>query len=321
MQREQLQRQRILYRWKEGGMTKFDVGVIADADEAFTRDFLMAAKFCKIPQFQVGPKQTCKEPKLVASTMVFESSPECITVGRSWYHPDMIIGDCIEHIGDPNIHPIADREWMPDSNLLSFNRGGKRLAGWGRNGPNDYEGYSGSMYPLWNAGDFRHTGGGNYASFKKDGGFDWDAAKSKTGQLTKYTAFHFHNFFVDMPTVRNKYLTFGHATPWALEHPLGTLNSDLNFTVNCVMDRPDDGSHYKRVDGGYDALVGPLPVAFEDVEYRNVQHKIVVDMVKSDEAIYGYCSTFPLAGRGGKCGANGTVVIGGQMTKNDIKIK
>ena len=32
--------------------------------------------------------------------MVFEGSPECMTVTRDWMHPDLILGKCIEGIGD-----------------------------------------------------------------------------------------------------------------------------------------------------------------------------------------------------------------------------
>ena len=51
---EVLQRDGILHRWRRNGMTGEDVGVIADTDETFTRDFLRALQMCDIPHFRPG---------------------------------------------------------------------------------------------------------------------------------------------------------------------------------------------------------------------------------------------------------------------------
>lgn len=78
------------------------MGIIADADEVFTRDFLKALQICNIPQFEHG--QSCDAPKLLGSTLVFESSPECIATGdhvatkiRRWHHPGEWDRVCEKH--------------------------------------------------------------------------------------------------------------------------------------------------------------------------------------------------------------------------------
>ena len=88
----------------------------------------------------------------------------------------------------------------------------------------------------------------------------------QTNQLTKYTAYHFHNFFDDMGQIRHKYRTYGHAMKNAYDLPLEAMNNDLNFTVKCAMERDDTvfGNRRQRVMGGFDAIVGPKPIYFRE---------------------------------------------------------
>jgi hypothetical protein len=51
---EHLQREVVLQRWKKSGMKPDDIGLLADVDETFTRDFLRAAQICDIPVFRKG---------------------------------------------------------------------------------------------------------------------------------------------------------------------------------------------------------------------------------------------------------------------------
>ena len=97
--REQMQRSLIIDMWKRAGMTPDDIGVITDADETPTRDMLRAAQTCDFPHLN-HDTQNCHTAKLIVSSMVFEGSPECMTVTRDWMHPDLILGKCIEGIGD-----------------------------------------------------------------------------------------------------------------------------------------------------------------------------------------------------------------------------
>ena len=68
---EYVQREGSTHRWAFNGMRGDDVGIISDTDEVFTRDFLRAMQICDIPEFR--PNQDCLNPKVIASTMVFES--------------------------------------------------------------------------------------------------------------------------------------------------------------------------------------------------------------------------------------------------------
>lgn len=97
--REHMQRNLILDMWKNAGMTPDDIGVLTDADETPTRDFLRAVQMCDMPQFD-PEKQNCHTAKVIVSSLVFEGSPECMTTTRKWMHPDMILGKCIDGIGD-----------------------------------------------------------------------------------------------------------------------------------------------------------------------------------------------------------------------------
>ena len=82
---EYFQREGVIHRWKLNGMRPDDVAVITDIDETYSRDFLRALQICDIPQFRPG--QDCKAPKVIASTLIFESSPECVWKDRRWFHP------------------------------------------------------------------------------------------------------------------------------------------------------------------------------------------------------------------------------------------
>ena len=82
---EYFQREGAMHRWKLNGMRPDDVAIISDLDETFSRDFLRALQICDVPQFRPG--QDCKAPKMIASALIFESSPECIWKKRKFFHP------------------------------------------------------------------------------------------------------------------------------------------------------------------------------------------------------------------------------------------
>jgi hypothetical protein len=111
LDRDNAQRQEILYGWKEMGMRPDDIGYIADSDETFSRDFLRAVQVCDgIGPFEYEKHLCGGEVKLQAATRVYEMSPECVIHHYVWYHPDMIIGACIEMIGNHTLHPLAKRD-------------------------------------------------------------------------------------------------------------------------------------------------------------------------------------------------------------------
>ena len=253
---EDMQREIILHRWKENGMTVDDIGIIGDVDEFFSRDFLLAAMSCDIPEFRRG--QDCRSPKLIGSTLVFEASPECRKKGRVWFHPDMAIGECIDTIGDSVVHKPGLREYKGN---------GRRVKGYGKES-HDYSLMPNTtMFPLWKPLDFRSTEGGRMVS----------------GNQT-YSGFHLHNFFSSIKILRNKYATYGHQVHHADKIPLGKLAKDIHLTVNCVTERPDP----RLMAGGFKAHKGPSPIVFQHLaDYRAARHQEMKEIILKDEEKFG----------------------------------
>ena len=111
LEREAGQRNLILPTWVEQGMQPEDVGLLADADEVFSRDFLRAIQTCEVPALDYDAHRCQPDQlKILGATRVFESSPECLTSNRAWYHPDMLIGACLEGVGNETLHPRAPRK-------------------------------------------------------------------------------------------------------------------------------------------------------------------------------------------------------------------
>ncbi len=260
------QRELVSERWKQNGMEPDDIGILSDFDEVFSRDFLLAAQSCDVPEFR--PNQDCHKPKIFAKTLIFESSPECITdpTERTWFHPDMILGECIDKIGDPTIHKPGKRFW---------NGKGPRVEGYGDN-PDSYENMPNvSMYPLWKSHEIRSLEGGRQINTGRD----------------VYCAYHFHNFFDSIPILRNKYVTYGHSDQEAASKPLGEIQEDVNLTVNCVTERPDRQNGIHRLEGGFNAIAGQKPILFQLSEnYRNERQKELREMVLNDEQQFGRSS-------------------------------
>eukprot|EP00550_Attheya_septentrionalis_P000068 CAMPEP_0198286386 /NCGR_PEP_ID=MMETSP1449-20131203/5478_1 /TAXON_ID=420275 /ORGANISM="Attheya septentrionalis, Strain CCMP2084" /LENGTH=478 /DNA_ID=CAMNT_0043984105 /DNA_START=315 /DNA_END=1748 /DNA_ORIENTATION=+ len=264
--REQLQRELILQRWKQNGMKQNDIGIVSDVDEMFSRDFLLAAMTCDIPKFRPG--QDCRSPKMVAKALVFESSPECVADEKNWMHPDMILGECLDTIGDSTLHKPGEREYK--NGTL-----GDRKEGYGKH-ENDYAMMPNTtMFPLWKPVDFRSARGGNMFVDR------W------VGRVNGYTGYHLHNFFESIPVLRKKYQTYGHANPDALEMPLGEIHEDLHLTINCVTQRTNLKEHYKHKAGGFEGIAGSKPLLFEHSDYRSLRNHELREMVLEDEAKFG----------------------------------
>lgn len=146
---EALQREGNNLRWKLNGMRKDDVAIVADVDETFSRDFLRALQICDLDVFRPG--QTCHESGIETSTLVSEGSPSCVSNNRRWLHPDAILGECVDQVGDSSSRPSAMREWRKSH--------GNRMEGHGAGG--NYSLIekdvlaSTTNYPLWTANDIR----------------------------------------------------------------------------------------------------------------------------------------------------------------------
>jgi hypothetical protein len=257
--RENMAREMILHRWKQSGMKADDIGLMMDIDEMFSRDFLRAAQICDVPAFR-PEEQDCRSPKLLSRALVFEASPECIKGDhKSWGHPDMIIGKCVDHIGDADKHKPPSRVYL-------------NVHGWRKEGYFDITG-SGSFpmmpntthFPLWNAADFRLTPGG-----KQPG--------------SGHTGYHYHNFFTSFDQIRLKYLTYGHPVQGAGNMALGELHSDINLFVKCAMNRQDGN---RRLIGGLKEVKGGIPLALQLKSYTRARHEEMRKALIMDEATYG----------------------------------
>jgi hypothetical protein len=190
LDREQEQRAEILKGWKDLGMQKEDIGFLADADEIFTRDFLRAVQACDGIDALDYNKHHCKPPNgLRAVNQVFETSPECVMDARSWFHPDMLNGHCIEEIGNETLHPKAPRQPNSFERVEGFGSAGDK--------PN-LTAIRDNRYPLNNAADFRLIGG-----------ISKDLKTYMYRSYSHYTGFHFHNFFIRADAIRFKYRTYG----------------------------------------------------------------------------------------------------------------
>lgn len=275
MDREYIQRDTIVDAWVKGGMTVEDIGLVADMDEVFSRDFLLAAQICDIPAFEPG--NNCKTPKVVASAVHYESSPDC-TQKYGWHHPDMVIGDCVMGVGDPTgrIVPVRDNR-----NRVN----GARVRGHGKS-RDDYTEHHKALdrYPLHTATDFRMADTGVQQVI-------W-LNHPKPGRGDAYfTGFHLHNFFEDLQVLRNKYKTYGHANPKAdkAEFTMSNISPEWDMVIRCVKSLPNEAN----VDGlqrqllSFVDLNGNKPIFFLNETYRKERHELVKAMIAEEEKVYG----------------------------------
>ena len=245
MNREVEQRSQILQMWIELGMEKWDVGIMSDLDEIVSRDFLNALKVCDFPKLRYnGPESeklenrpTCQTPKIILSTIFFEGSPKCIKK-KIWFHPDIILGNCLVGIGDNSGRVIPTRQYQ--------NEYGERIEEYGSY---DYKNYPKDVvetnrYPLWDARDIR-TVNGNDIGLTSYVGSDYEYDEG-TETSVYGTAYHLHNWFNDIDILRNKYATYGHSFSQATIYPLSKINKDLDLFVRCNRNLGQDGTIYNK---------------------------------------------------------------------------
>ncbi|KAL3807626.1 hypothetical protein ACHAXA_005256 [Cyclostephanos tholiformis] len=250
-----VQREGNTHRWAMNGMRHDDIGIIGDADETFTRDFLRAMQVCDFPEFRMG--QDCNMAQVKASTLVFESSPECLTKGRRWYHPDAILGECVDNVGDRSYHPPAPREYFRDENDTMNDQHGLRR-GHQLDAPSPGEGY-----PLWHGTDIRMLSRGNQYVTRDDSA----------------TAYHFHNYFVSAEEIHLKYATYGHAKgDVAYNMPIWALSDDLKLGVGCANENGGDST--LTFNGTGSAV---LPVYYINRVNRDKRHSQWQKIVRGEE--------------------------------------
>mmetsp|Transcript_8873 Transcript_8873/g.19164 ORF Transcript_8873/g.19164 Transcript_8873/m.19164 type:complete len:646 (+) Transcript_8873:135-2072(+) len=277
---ERLQREGIVHRWKRNGMKPNDVAIVTDADETFTRDLLRALQVCDVEEFRRG--YNCRS-KIIASTLVMESSSECITKGRRWFHPDTVIGGCVDLIGNSTLHPPARREWHANKHHHDGEKHqralppasathGSRIMGYGEEGNYSlYRAETKGRYPLWTAEDIR-TGDGDALMIIKD---DWSP-----------TGYHFHNFFQSAEEIRFKYGTYGHAYEGVNDTPIWEVHKDVDLGVRCAL-------HENKTNGdveSFETAEGKSrPIYYLNEDFRRRRHaawrKIVLE---EEEAFHSY---------------------------------
>ena len=285
--REHIQRDYLSEMLRRVGMQQDDVAIVSDIDEVFMRDYLLAVKTCEIPEFILSNHE-CKNPKIVPKTLNFESSPDCVA-RYDWFHPDIILGACIQGVGDSIGRPQAERQLK---HIYS-----RRKEGYGGRGPEDYiESIKGlGRYPLWTPTDFRATDG---AYQSRRGHY-----KGRTGQIQEmdidvksvegvygFIAYHFHNFFQSTEAVRHKYGTFGHPIPNAATIPFEELSKDIDMSVRCALQMNHSTRDQAKpiVKDGWNAIQGLFrPIYWMDENLRQDRVNRLKEIIRDDVKKYG----------------------------------
>lgn len=273
--REHLQRQEILKGWKEMGMRPEDVGYISDLDESFSRDFLRAVQTCPyVAPLDYDSLKCHLKGRIRGLGTVYEGSPECITKDRDWKHPDMILGACIEEIGDQLEHPLAERYlYLREPGFAT----GQGVEGIGSPEYNtNYANIKGHHYPLWSAADFRMQQG---------------------GYQVRDAAFHLHNWFPDYHKLRTKYNTYAHKKEDAMTMPLGEIHEDLLLMEYCLRNLTDapltsdysqnysETQTFQIVKGGTQGgtvIPAAWPIYFHDLDYLQRKHQAAQANLEAD---------------------------------------
>lgn len=265
---QQLHREKIIDRWLLNGMTENDLGLLADADEIFSRDFLRALQICDVEQFKTP--QSCRRPKIGGSTLIFQGSPECIIRRRRCPKPDIMIGYCIEGIGNSTGRLVVEREYK-------HTRG--RRSDLKKKYPKNV-----TNVPLHNAGDFRSYYEGSMAIRMVA-----DAYGPRTHRANGY---HFHNFFDDAATIRRKYSTYGEAVRGAMNAQLEEIHSAIGLMVRCATGFKDNPQGKGRLntqaeEGGFASMVGPMPIYYQFNDTRQRRQDKLRSLVLEDHESRG----------------------------------
>jgi len=243
----------IIKRWKQNGMTHEDVGYLSDIDELYTRDYIRAMQICDVKEFDTHGN--CKDARISAKAVVFEGGPEC-RVLRTWNHPDVTIGECIEGINEsPEQHAKAERGWQG--------------TGWLDDGYTKHTSFhklpkNTTHFPLFNAHDYRRVSGGIY----------WGPAG--------YNAWHLHNLFTNTTTLRNKYLTYAHPVKEAMSMNLAEVHDggDLKNMIDCAFNgNSHNDTKYKLAK---ESLKGQIPIAFQIKGYTEARMNELKQMLELD---------------------------------------
>ena len=261
--REHRQRSKILELWKAAGMTEYDVGILSDADETPSRDFLRALQSCDFPELRSN--QNCWAPKIVVASNVFEGSPECMTVTRKWMHPDVILGKCIENIGSKEFELTVNQRQRPYAWRKDVYSAKLNYSAWPKKK---------KQYPLWNPADFRRDTGGFVIYYE-----DVNYLPFRMG----HTGFHFHNYFETTDQLRTKYMTYGHPVKTADNMSVAEIHPDLDLMTDCVLGRSLEKNKHLTLSMRLANFRGRIPIAYRLKGYSVARHLELRNILSEDE--------------------------------------
>jgi len=213
-----------------------------------------------------------REPKVFASSFIYESSLDCVNRERRWHHPDAVLGECVELIGDSGLHPLARRDWTNNGNVTSH---GQRLPGWGLH--RNYSFFNKNEYPLWSAEDIRTEMGGM-------------AQISKNDKFRSPTGYHFHNFFQTSEEIHYKYYTYSHSVTAAMETPIWELSADMELGVRCAKGVRTMGWHSsaKWTSVSFNSTLGSSqPMRYQEMKVLDKRHTVWKNIVAEEEERFG----------------------------------
>jgi hypothetical protein len=182
-------------------------------------------------------------------------------------HPDVILGKCIEGIGDKEFElNVSQRQrayaWRKDDYSAKF-----LYRGW----PNEKK-----QYPLWNPADFRRDTGGFVIYYE-----DVDYLPFRMG----HTGFHFHNYFETTHQLRTKYRTYGHPVKTADDLAVAEIHPDLDLMTDCVLDRSVEKNKHSTLSTTLAEFEGRIPVAYRLKGYSVARHLELRKILIEDERL------------------------------------
>jgi len=243
--RENLQRSHITQRWKEAGMQPDDIGIICDVDEVYTRDFLLALQSCDVPKFRRG--QDCHSPEITGMGLKFQLVPDFTFPPGNYYpRPQTVIGECIDKIGDVNVHKPGQRNYNGNEEERLIGKRSKNL-----------KLPKGSMYPLWQPWDFRNM---------------QENKVFEDGSL--HTAYHLHNFFDSFEVLKNKYTTYAHGDGHT-EKPLSSVKK-IQKSIETIKKQYKDPKEF-------DNVKGRKPFLLDDKLYRIARIQEMMVEIQAEE--------------------------------------
>mmetsp|Transcript_14966 Transcript_14966/g.28596 ORF Transcript_14966/g.28596 Transcript_14966/m.28596 type:complete len:270 (-) Transcript_14966:158-967(-) len=204
----------IVEEWKDMGMTTEDVAYMSNVDGMFARDYINAIKYCETPEFKYELHRCVhNRVKTFGHNQVYETSPECVSRTKTHDHPEVMIGSCLEGIGNTTMNRLAPRD----------DTGVNRAKGWSCADRGEENGIKDQAYPLWSGADFRSLCGGKQTRFR-------------ASLHQNYAAFHFRNWFNTPRDMRLKHTT----QDKLYEKSMDDLGEDMRITYRCLRDIPDE---------------------------------------------------------------------------------